>query len=124
MTTFMKPSPFVVTANGPDLAAARALPPAASLQNTMAAVMPYARQGVEPDVQERLVGLPRRMPTQDLREVLTCTRREEPMIFSAALDSLPMGGPTAAYTTRSSQDATPGLSRAASPRAPRPSRLQ
>lgn len=125
MTTFMKTSPFIVSANGPDLAAARALPPASSLQNTMAAVMPYARQGVEPEVQERLVGLSRRLPATDLREVLTCARREEPMIFSAAIDSLPMGGPTSAYVApRTGADVTASMSRAAALRSPAPPRVQ
>ena len=120
----MNASMFEIKPNGPDLAASRALPPASSLENTIASVAPYARQGVDPEVQERLVGLSRRLPAQELAEVLDCPRREEPAIFAAAIDSLPMGGPTPAYGTQPSLASSAPTLRGASPRTPRPPRLQ
>ena len=120
----MNASMFEIKPNGPDLVAARALPPASSLENTIASVAPYARQGVDPEVQERLVGLSRRLPAQELAEVLDCPRREEPAIFAAAIDSLPMGGPTPAYGAQPSLVSSAPSVKGSSPRTPRPPRLQ
>ena len=120
----MNASMFEIKPNGPDLVAARALPPASSLENTIASVAPYARLGVDYPHQERLVGLFRRLPSQELAEVLDCPRREEPAIFAAAIDSLPMGGPTPAYGTQSSLAPASPTMRGASPRTPRPPSLQ
>lgn len=88
-------SAFAVYSNGPDLAAARMLPPGSSIENGLNAGLEFARRGLSPDIQERLRGTFRRLETSDLKEILQGPDREENMMLSAAAQMLSPAGPPA-----------------------------
>jgi hypothetical protein len=88
---------FVLEANGPDMKAARFMPPSASLETALSAGPAYARQGLSQDRQELMVGVVRRVPLDDLRDILSCSAREEALMLREFANSLPMAGPTPAY---------------------------
>lgn len=86
-------SAFAVYSNGPDLAAARMLPPGSSIENGLNAGLEFARRGLSPDIQERLHGTFRRLEISDLKEILQGPDREEKMMLSAAAQMLSPAGP-------------------------------
>lgn len=97
----MKPSSFVVSANGPDLLASRALPPKSDPALALSSVAEFERQGLDRDVQERLVGLYRRLPAEDMNDLLNAHRREEDMLHAEAIRGMSLGGPAVDYAEQS-----------------------
>lgn len=88
------PTTFMVEANGPDLSSARMLPPASSLERSLDAGVSFSRQGLTSDIQERLIGINSKLDVSALREILSCSRKEENMMFAAAAQMLSPGGPS------------------------------
>lgn len=88
------PTAFMVEANGPDLLSARMLPPASSLERSLDAGVSFSRQGLTSDIQERLIGINRKLDVSALQEVLSSSRKDENMMFAAAAQMLSPGGPS------------------------------
>lgn len=91
---FNKPTAFMVEANGPDLTSAKVLPPASSLDRSLDAGISFSRQGLRQEVQERLIGVNRKLDIPMLEEILSCSRQEENMMFAAAAQMLSPAGPS------------------------------
>lgn len=87
------PAAFTISANGPDLASARVLPPASSLENSLSSSLEFSRRGLPANIQERLHGINRRLSLDSLRELLSCPSKDEKMMLAASAQELAPAGP-------------------------------